>query len=145
MHTVTCSNTHHDVTDLVNLEMVKNAKTWLSWERNITFLQNKKIISLSLWWRIVRNYNFVVEVTFKIRNYINEEVLRSIYFSIFDSHLNYANLIWTENSSAIQRIFTTKITAKKSHQNNIISASKISFKSFFQKNNILKFSDETDR
>ena len=145
MHTVTCSNTHHDVTDLVNLEMVKNAKTWLSWERNITFLQNKKIISLSLWWRIVRNYNFVVEVTFKIRNYINEEVLRSIYFSIFDSHLNYANLIWTENSSAIQRIFTTKITTKKSHQNNIISASKISFKSFFQKNNILKFSDETDR
>ena len=144
MHTVTCSNTHHDVTDLVNLEMVKNAKTWLSWERNITFLQNKKIISLSLWWRIVRNYNFVVEVTFKIRNYINEEVLRSIYFSIFDSHLNYANLIWTENSSAIQRIFTTKITTKKSHQNNI-SASKISFKSFFQKNNILKFSDETDR
>ena len=145
MHTVTCSNTHHDVTDLVNLEMVKNAKTWLSWEWNITFLQNKKIISLSLWWRIVRNYNFVVEVTFKIRNYINEEVLRSIYFSIFDSHLNYANLIWTENSSAIQRIFTTKITTKKSHQNNIISASKISFKSFFQKNNILKFSDETDR
>ena len=145
MHTVTCSNTHHDVTDLVNLEMVKNAKTWLSWEQNITFLQNKKIISLSLWWRIVRNYNFVVEVTFKIRNYINEEVLRSIYFSIFDSHLNYANLIWTENSSAIQRIFTTKITTKKSHQNNIISASKISFKSFFQKNNILKFSDETDR
>ena len=145
MHTVTCSNTHHDVTDLVNIEMVKNAKTWLSWERNITFLQNKKIISLSLWWRIVRNYNFVVEVTFKIRNYINEEVLRSIYFSIFDSHLNYANLIWTENSSAIQRIFTTKITTKKSHQNNIISASKISFKSFFQKNNILKFSDETDR
>ena len=145
MHTVTCSNTHYDVTDLVNLEMVKNAKTWLSWERNITFLQNKKIISLSLWWRIVRNYNFVVEVTFKIRNYINEEVLRSIYFSIFDSHLNYANLIWTENSSAIQRIFTTKITTKKSHQNNIISASKISFKSFFQKNNILKFSDETDR
>ena len=145
MHTVTFSNTHHDVTDLVNLEMVKNAKTWLSWERNITFLQNKKIISLSLWWRIVRNYNFVVEVTFKIRNYINEEVLRSIYFSIFDSHLNYANLIWTENSSAIQRIFTTKITTKKSHQNNIISASKISFKSFFQKNNILKFSDETDR
>ena len=145
MHSVTCSNTHHDVTDLVNLEMVKNAKTWLSWERNITFLQNKKIISLSLWWRIVRNYNFVVEVTFKIRNYINEEVLRSIYFSIFDSHLNYANLIWTENSSAIQRIFTTKITTKKSHQNNIISASKISFKSFFQKNNILKFSDETDR
>ena len=33
---------------------------------------------------------------------------------------------------------------KKSHQNNIFSALKLSFKSFFfQKNNILKFSDNT--
>ena len=29
---------------------------------------------------------------FKIRN-VNQKVLRSIYFAIFDSHLNYANLI----------------------------------------------------
>ena len=43
MHTATCSNTHHDVTDFINLGMVKNTKTWLPWERNITFLRNKKI------------------------------------------------------------------------------------------------------
>ena len=30
---------------------------------------------------------------FKIRNYANQKVLRSIYFAIFASHLNYANLI----------------------------------------------------
>ena len=29
----------------------------------------------------------------KIRNYVNQKVLRSIYFAIFYSHLNYANLI----------------------------------------------------
>ena len=33
---------------------------------------------------------------FKIRNYVNqkEKVLRSIYFAIFDSHLNYASLTY---------------------------------------------------
>ena len=31
---------------------------------------------------------------FTIRNYINKHILRTIYFAIFDSHINYANLIW---------------------------------------------------
>ena len=39
----TYTNTHHDVTDLVNHGMVWNTKTWISWEWNKTFLQNKKI------------------------------------------------------------------------------------------------------
>ena len=65
MHLVSCTNTHHDVTDLVNHGMVKNTKTWISWERNIIFLRNKKI--LNLWFRrhILRSYRFVAEVTFK--------------------------------------------------------------------------------
>ena len=29
--TVSCTNTYHDVTDLVNYVIVKNAKTWISW------------------------------------------------------------------------------------------------------------------
>ena len=37
---VSCTNTHHAVTDLVNHEMAKNTKTWISWEQNITFPQN---------------------------------------------------------------------------------------------------------
>ena len=44
MHPVSCTNTHHDDTDLLNDEMVKNAKTWIYWECNITFLQNKKAL-----------------------------------------------------------------------------------------------------
>ena len=70
---------------------------------------------------------------FKIRDYVNQKVLRFIYFAIFDSLFNYDNLIWA------QRII---ILTKKSHQTNIISASKLSFRSFFQKNNVLKFSDK---
>ena len=64
MHPVSCTNTHHDVTDLVNHGMVKNTKTWISWERNITFLWNKKILNLFLLWHILIGYCFAVKVTF---------------------------------------------------------------------------------
>ena len=57
--------THHDVTDLVNYRMVKNTKPWMSWERNITFLRNKKINNPCLKWHILRSHRFVAEVAFK--------------------------------------------------------------------------------
>ena len=65
MHPASCTNIHHDVTDLVNHEIVKNTKTWISSERNITFLQNKKILNLCIRWHILRSYCFVTEETFK--------------------------------------------------------------------------------
>ena len=74
MHLVSCTNTHLKVTDLINHGMVKktwkiwiseNTKTWISWERNIIFLQNKKILNLCFRCHILRIYRFVVEVTFK--------------------------------------------------------------------------------
>ena len=65
MHVVLCTNTHRDVTDLVNHGIVKNAKTWICWERNITFLRNKKILNLCFRWHILRSCRFVAEVTFK--------------------------------------------------------------------------------
>ena len=36
-----------------------------------------------------------------IRNYVNKHTLRTIYFAIFDSHINYANLIWGQNLHAL--------------------------------------------
>ena len=65
MHLVSCTNTHRDVTDLANHGIVKSTKTWISWERNIIFVQNKKILNLCFRWHIFRNYLFVAEVTFK--------------------------------------------------------------------------------
>ena len=56
--------THHDVTDLVNHGTVWNTKIWISWERNITFLWNKKNINLCLKRHILRSYLIVAEVTF---------------------------------------------------------------------------------
>ena len=43
-------------------------------------------------------------VLYTIRNYVNKHILRTIYFSIFDSHINYANLIWGQNLHAVSRI-----------------------------------------
>ena len=80
MDLVSCANTHHDVTNLVNHWMVKNTKTWISWEWNITFLWNKKIVNLCLKWHILRSYRFVVEVTFKALG-IHTEMTKKKKFS----------------------------------------------------------------
>ena len=61
---VSCTNAH-DTTDLVNHGMVKSTRTWISWERNITFLRNKKNVNLCFRWHISRGYCFVAEVTFQ--------------------------------------------------------------------------------
>ena len=45
---------------------------------------------------------------FKIRNYVNFNTLKSIYFAIFDSHINYANLIWVQNLNFTFKIVTLK-------------------------------------
>ena len=63
MHPVSCANTHHDITDSVNHGMIKNSKTQISWEQNITFQWNKKICNLCLRWHILRSYHFIAEVT----------------------------------------------------------------------------------
>ena len=71
IHPFSC-NTHHDVTDLVNHGMVKNTKTWISWEQNITFLWNKKILNLCLRWHFLGSYCFVVEVTLQKKQIFSE-------------------------------------------------------------------------
>ena len=43
---------------------------------------------------------------FKIRNFVNITILKTIYFVIFNSHINYPNLVWTQNSNAMSRIIT---------------------------------------
>ena len=59
MHLVSCTNTHHDVTDFVDLGMVKNTKTWISWKQKITFPQNKKVLTCAsndTFWEVIVLY-----------------------------------------------------------------------------------------
>ena len=60
--TVSCTTTHHDITDLVIHGVFENTKNWILWEQNITFLWNKKVLNLFLRWHILRSYLFVVQV-----------------------------------------------------------------------------------
>ena len=41
---------------------------------------------------------------FKIRNLVNSSILTNIYFSIFESHLSYCSLVWSQNCNAINRL-----------------------------------------
>ena len=73
MRPVSCTNTCHDATGLVNHGMVRNTKTGISWEPNVSFLRNKKILNMFLLLHTLGSYNFVAEVTFK-------HMLISVYF-----------------------------------------------------------------
>ena len=41
---------------------------------------------------------------FEIRNFANANTVKNIYYAIFDSHINYANVIWAQNFNAVNRV-----------------------------------------
>ena len=41
---------------------------------------------------------------YTIRNFVNKHILRTIYFAIFDTDINYTNLIWGQNLNAVSRV-----------------------------------------
>ena len=45
-------------------------------------------------------------ILFKIRNFVNPKILRSIYFSIFESYLDYFSLVWAQKPGSIERFIT---------------------------------------
>ena len=63
-----------------------------------------------------------------IRNYVNRHLLRTIYFDIFDCHINYANVIGGQNLHALSRI----IILQKKALSIINFQSKDSLKSIIQ-------------
>ena len=89
MYPVSYSNTHYDITGLVNHKLVKN--TWISWERNTTFHQNKKIFNLCIILYILRNYHFVTKglplILFKL-----VLLLELFSFTFLDIFLFYTNI-----------------------------------------------------
>ena len=76
---------------------------------------------------------------FTIRNYANKHILRTIYFAIFDSHINYANLIWGQNLHPVNRIVILRKKASR-----IMNFQSIDSHSspLFKSNHILKLQDK---
>ena len=52
------------------------------------------------WTKLIRGS----AILFKIRNYVNPEMLRSIYFVIFECHLNCSFLAWAQNFDCIKHL-----------------------------------------
>ena len=75
----------------------------------------------------------------KMRKYVSLEILRSIYFAIFNSCLSYYCLIWAQNCSTIQRIIILQKNAIR-----IINFQPRNFYTspLFKRNFILKFQDK---
>ena len=127
--------------------LVKPIKIKLSGQRlyptdNVRYLGIK--IDENLTWKhhinhIITKLNRANALLYKIRNFIKPKILKTIYSAIFVSHLNYANLVWGQNSNATQRVFTLQKKAVR-----IISFQQINSHSspLFQEYKILKFHDK---
>ena len=120
MYLVSCTNTHCDFTGLVNHGMVKNTKTWISWEWNIIFLRNKKILNLCSRWHILRSYSFVAEVTFNdiksIASKFNEffsSVAKETDMKIPKSTRSYTNYLKNRNLNSLLLNPATKSEIEK--------------------------------
>ena len=42
---------------------------------------------------------------YKVRDFVHAEILKSIYHALFESHINYACIIWGQNGCTTIRLF----------------------------------------
>ena len=76
---------------------------------------------------------------YKVRQFVSEKNLRSIYNTIFEHHLNYACIVWDQTKSSINRVF---IIQKKAIRT-IHFKGKFDHTSFlFYESNIIKLPDK---
>ena len=75
----------------------------------------------------------------EIRNFVSFNTLKAIYFAIFDSNINYTNLIWGKNPNTKLWIINLQIKAPKIINNQPRNSHS---GPLFKKSNILKFEDK---
>ena len=77
---------------------------------------------------------------YKVGQFVNQRTLISIYHAIFDSHLNYASIVWGQTKSSINRVFIIQKKALRT----IRFKGKFDHTSFlFSASNIIKVPDKT--
>ena len=78
---------------------------------------------------------------FEIRNFVRNFVktLKTIYYTIFDSHINYVNMIWAQNSNAVNRV---SVLQKKAQRTISFQPRDCYLSPLFEKQNLLKFEDK---
>ena len=76
---------------------------------------------------------------YTIRNFVNRHILRSIYFAIFYTHINYVNLIWGQNLNDVSRIVIPQMKALRILN---FQSRDSHFSLSFKSNHILKLEDK---
>ena len=76
---------------------------------------------------------------YKVRQFVNQRTLISIYHTIFDSHLNYASIVWGQTKSSSNMVFIIQKRALRA----IHFKGKFDHTSFlFSASNIIKLPDK---
>ena len=88
---------------------------------------------------IAININRANALLYTSRNFVNRDILRTIYFAMFDTHLNHANLIWDQNLNAVSRIV---ILQKKALRIMNFQSRDSHSSPLFKSNHFLKFEDK---
>ena len=57
------------------------------------------------WNHISIKLNRANAILSKLRLYLNTQTLRSVYYSLFESHFNYANIVWGQKINSSHRLF----------------------------------------
>ena len=84
--------------------------------------------------------NFRICIINKVREYVSTNTLRFICYAIFDSHLNYDNLVWGHNTNTIKRL---PILQKKALRLLNFKSTNFHTSPLYLRLNILKLPDET--
>ena len=65
-------------------------------DENLTWIDHVNDIAITL--------NRANAMLFKVREFVNIKILKSIYYGIFDCHLHYANTVWGQNRYSMNRL-----------------------------------------
>ena len=76
---------------------------------------------------------------YKVRQFVSDRTLISIYHAIFDSHLNYASIVWGQRKSSINRVF---IIQKKAIRTIHFTSKFDNTSSLFSESNKIKLPDK---
>ena len=100
--------------------IVQNTNTWTSWEQNMTFPKNYKILNLCLRKYILRSYQFVAEVAVNwlLKNSINSSVTFQdcLWLSLF-LHLQFCCTYLLIGIAHCQQFHMYKMYVKSSTKN----------------------------
>ena len=125
------------------VNIIKHIKKRLCPSKAVKYLVVK--IDGNLNWKdqthdIATKLNRANGLLYKIRSYVSFNNLKAIYFAIFDSHINYANLIQVQNPNSKLRIITLQKKTLRIVNNSHSGKPRNNYSGpLSKKSNILKF------